>query len=275
MDTASRLESEGTAAALEEAARRVFTLPLTTAGYRPGPFGGWVWQGPDAFAALAVRAVDQVETAGVRRPGGVAITFGWRFDRFGDPHPSPASAEGCVRQLSLDDLVPAGGSRIAALPTADGVAQWEQRLATAVRKHLAGWWETWKRPDGFRDFLAAHRFHLAAGWLSALLGQPERADLELRSSAALLSVDLDRGFDRRRADLDESLAAPIAARHGLAAFLADAERAGDRASLESFGGDRAGLAKDRVTDPAREHARLRRRAEIYAALCLEHVGERG
>ena len=209
--------------------------------------------------------------------GGISLTFGWRYDAFGDPLPEPRAAEGCIRQMSIDDFAGAGAGavRLSVLPdlsSAEELAAWEQRLAMVVRKHVVRWLDGWRRPAGYRDFLSAQRLHLAAGWLSALLGQAERMDLELRSAAALNAIPLEEGFDRRLADSDESFAAPLAARHGLAAVLKSAEEVGDRRTIDAFGSERGSRARDRVTDPGREHARLLRRHEVYAALCAEYIG---
>jgi hypothetical protein len=271
VDTGSRPGSEQGWEAIAIAADRVLRFPLTSAGYEFDPVGGWSWSNADAFVAVSTRVVGSVESGGVLRPGGVALTFGWAYGRFGDREPFPRSAEGCVRQLAIDDFAGDVWPRLAALPAGDEVEGWEQRLATTVRKEVVGWLETWKRPDGFRDFLSHRRLHLSAAWLSGLLGHRERVDLELHSTAGLMGIPLGSGFDRRRADRDEAFAAPAAARHGLAAFLARAESEGDRTSLDAFGGQRASLAKDRVTDPATEHARLIRRHEVYSALCLEYL----
>jgi len=254
-----------------DAADRVLRIPLVAAGFTFEPDGGWRWSDAFSFVGIAVRVVPQVRSGHTAGRGGVAFTFGWRYDAFGDPQPSPTSAEGCLRQLSIDDIGSESGPRLSGLPQRDSVSIWEQRLSTTFRKHVVGRLETWKRPDGFRDFLADRRLHLSAAWLSAALGHRERVDLELRAAAELARVPLEAGFDRRRADRDEAFAAPLAARHGLGSFLTMADESGDRASLDSFGGRRDAVARDRVTEPELEHARLLRRREVYAALCLDYL----
>jgi len=268
----SDLEGRGI---VEAIAGRVLHLPLRAADFQFSREAGWT-RGEDAsFTGVSLRVVHRGSDPGLER-GGISLTFGWRYDAFGDPFPEPRTAEGCIRQMSIDDFVGAGTVRLSVLPdvsSSEEMAAWEQRLAMVVRKHVVRWLDVWKRPAGYRDFLSAQRLHLAAGWLSALLGQGERADFELRSAAALNAIPLDEGFDRRQADRDESFAAPLAARHGLASVLESAEQAGDRRTIDAFGGERGARASDRVTNPGREHARLLRRHEVYAALCAEHVGQ--
>jgi len=255
-------------------AERVLRFPLTTAGFQFDQARGWTRENDQSFTGVSVRVIEPEAAAHPPTRGGMAMTFGWRYAAFGDPEPSPSSAEGCIRQLSIDDFAAGAGARLALLPDLSSraaLAAWEQRLATTLRQQVVGWLEAWKRPAGFRDFLSDRRFHLTAAWLSAMLGHRERLDLELRSAAALNAVPLEGGFDRHLADRDEAFAAPLAARHGLAAVLVSAEAVGDQRTLDAFGGAREVRARDRVTDPGREHARLLRRHEVYAALCVEYL----
>lgn len=254
---------------LDQAVDRVVRFPLQAAGF-VGKNGSWVWFDGGSFVAFSARTV----WPGPQTTGGAVIRFGWSYAALGDPPPDPPMAEGCVRQLSIDELTSAAAGRLATLPELDDeqeVAGWEWRLASVWRRDVQGWLETWKRPEGFRDYLTDRGLHLAAAWMSALLGHRERVELELRSSASLVALPVGGGFDRHRADQDEALAAPFAARHGLAALLAEAERAGDHASVAAFAAPRLERARRRVVDPADEHRRLLRRHEVYAALCVERL----
>ena len=275
MDTENPPESESESRrVLDAIASRVLNPPLEAAGFTSSQSTGWTRQDGGSFVGVSVRVVLPGDDQRGGR-GGVSLTFGWRYEAFDDPEPEPRTAEGCVRQMSMDDFDGSGTIRLSVLPdvsSSEELAAWEQHLAMTVRKHIVRWLDAWKRPAGFRDFLSAQRLHLAAAWLSALLGHNERVDLELRSAAALDAIALEDGFDRRLADRDESFTAPLAALHGLAALLRRAEEVDDRRTLDAFGSERDTRARQRVTDPAGEHSRLRRRHEVYAALCSEYVG---
>jgi len=106
-----------------------------------------------------------------------------------------------------------------------------------------------------------------AAWASALLGQAERAKLELMQAAHRYGEPLEEAFDRQRADLDEALAAVFASRHGLAGHLSTAEAE----VVAAFSSDRTIRARQRVTDPKSEHRRMQVRHRTYASLCLALV----
>lgn len=250
---------ETDAHALAGAVRRALGAPLLAAGFRERDLT-WAWDGTEAFVAISA--------IGSMLDGAAAfsIRVGWSYEALGDPPPEPPIAHGCVRSLTLDELVGRSGLPLGVVghATDEAAFELEQRLATVMRKHLLRWIEPWKRPEGFRDFLSHTELHLAAAWASALLGHAERARLEAAKAAHLHGRPLDESFDRRRADLDEACVAPMAARHGLAAELgaAPAEVVG------AFSVAPGEVARDRVLDPGAEHRRLQVRHETYARLCL-------
>lgn len=248
---------------LDDVVRRSLGDPLAAAGYVEHDLT-WAWRDAGAFVALSAVPSTTDEAAAY------SIRVGWRYDALGDPEPEPPLAHGCVRSLTLDELVGRSGLPLAAVgrPSEASVADFQQRLATVMRKHLMRWMESWKRPEGFRDFLSHKELHLAAAWASALLGHDERARLEIGQAAHLHGRPLDEAFDRQRADLDEAFVAPWAARHGLAAELAEAPPD----VVGAFGSAPGALARDRVLEPGTEHRRLQTRHATYARLCLRLLG---
>jgi len=234
--------------------------PLVEAGYQERDLT-WAWDGPEAF--VAVSAIGSMRDRAVA----FSIRVGWSYSALGDPPPEPRIAHGCVRSLTLDELVGQAGLPLGAVGHVSEQATFEleQRLATVMRKQLVRWIEPWKRPEGFRDFLSHSELHLAAAWVSALLGHSERARLEAATAAHLHGRPLDDSFDRLRANLDESCVAPMAARHGLAAELGSAKS--DVLAAFSLAPDV--VARDRVLDPWAEHRRLQIRHETYTRLCLK------
>ena len=247
----------------DHAIERAFDPALTNAGYvRAG--SNWVWEQAGALAAFTA--------VGTSEAGRIAysLRLGWRYDAFGDPMPEPRTAHGCVRGMKLDELAGFVGKPLGIVGdlTSEAVLVFEQQLTTVVRKHVLAWVETWKRPSGFRDFLAAQGYHLGAAWASALLGQDERSRLELVHARHLYQLPLDSDFDRQRADMDESLAAVFAANHGLAGYLAGA----DESVVGAFTSRRGDSQRDRVTDPAAEHRRMQTRHAAYAQVCVRSLG---
>ena len=193
-----------------------------------------------------------------------SIRIGWRYEVFGDPAADPENAHGCVRSMTLDELGVLAGTRIGVVghPERASVEDFEKRLTMFARKHVDRWVDIWKRADGFRDFLAHQDYHLAAAWASALLGHHERARFELLSAAHLYLQPLDESFDRRRADVDGSLAGVFASTNGLADLLR---------TLGAFTSMRGATARGKVLEPQGEHLRLQRRHEAYATACLRYI----
>lgn len=248
---------------VEDAADRALAAPLSAAGYERVAGHGWSFRDHGVSVAVSVRAAE--DSAG--RPG-VSVTFGWAFDTIGDPQPDLPAAESHVHRLPSADL---GGGVGIGWDADEGLAGWERRFGVFVRKAVIPWCDRWVRPAGFRDFLARRELHLAAAWVSALLGHDERVDLEVRSATARMALRLGAGFDRHRAELDMALAAPMAARNGLGAFLA-AAGARNPALAAAFESRRGDVARERVTEPGSDHARMVRRHDVYVALCLERAG---
>lgn len=238
--------------------------PLIKAGFVRSPTQlNWSWTGGVAFVALsALAAVDENRLA-------YSLMVGWRFDVFADPQPDPVTAHGCSRAMTFDELAPAAGRSLGAIGVADDRAleDFDQRLAATVRQHVVRWVGPWKRPDGYRDFLASKNYHLAAAWASALLGHNERARLELAYAAHLFNQPLDGSFDRMRADHDGALASVFAARNGLSALL----EAGDDETVAAFSSQRGTIARDKVIEPQAEHRRLRLRHAALSETCLLRV----
>ena len=142
-------------------------------------------------------------------------------------------------------------------------AAWER----AVVPHL----HRWGRPDGFRDYVASRNLHLAAAWLSAVLGQSDRAIAELDHAHRTLDHPLDADFDRGRAELDTSLAAPLAAARGLGEYLERAASEGEESVVEAFRTVRGATAQSKITAPDAEHLRLQRRQAVIAEVCRRFV----
>lgn len=246
----------------DQAIVRSFDFALSGAGYERSGLT-WAWASESSFVAFtAIGAVERDSLA-------YSMRFGWRYDAFGDPPPDPATAHGCVRAMTLDQLGTLAGKPVGALgrPSESSLVAFEQRLATVVRKHVLGWMEIWKRPEGFRDFLADRKYHLAAGWASALLGHDERARLELAYAAHIYMQPLDDSFDRMRADADGSFASVFAATNGLAEVLEDA----GSAIISAFTSTRGATARDKVTEPHAEHRRMQLRHDAFARACARRL----
>jgi len=240
---------------VDDAIVRAFDFALTEAGFvRSGT--SWVYDHDGSFVAFSA-VPDEA--------GSYSLRFGWRYDAFGDPQADPPTAHGCVRSMTLDEVGSLVGAPVGSL--IDGVESFEQRLATVVRKHVLRWVESWKRPDGFRDFLADRTLHLGAGWASAMLGHRERARLEFAYAAHLYGQLLDGDFDRARADADAALAAVFAAANGLGLFLAEAPEE----TVAAFTSERGVTARDKVMNPAAEHWRMQRRHAAYAAVGIAYL----
>ena len=246
---------------------RAVELPLAEAGFvRTGTGLSWSWTSESAFVAVSALAAADADRLAY------SLMVGWRYEAFGDPGQEPDTAHGCVRQMTFDQLGQHPGRPLGNLGIADerALAGFEQRLATIVRKHLVRWIEAWKRPDGYRDFLASRNYHLAAGWASALLDHDERARLELVYAAHLYNQPLDGSFDRMRADHDGALAAVFAAPNGLAALLARS----DAPIVGAFSSERGAAQKEKVVDPQSAHRRLQLRHAALSDTCLRFLGSR-
>ena len=236
--------------------------PLTAAGYfRDGL--SWSWRGGGSFVALTAVADHGVDVSTY------SIAAGWYFESLGDPDSNPATAHDCIRYMTIDRIAGTVGDPVSSLSPGDAISilEFERRLATVFRKHVLGWLEPWKRAGGFRDFLADQKFHLAAGWVSAVLGHEERARLELAYAAHVYNQPLDAEFDRLRAEQDEAFTAVFAARNGLKAYLAGAEAS----AVSAFDSRRGDVAQDKVVNPAAEHRRMQLRHQVFAATCVDFL----
>ena len=223
----------------------------------------WTWRSNSAFVACtAMRAAGGDGLA-------YSIRIGWRYEAFDDPVADPETAHGCVRSMTLDELGILAGTPIGAVghPERASVDDFEKRLTMFARKHLVRWVDIWKRAEGFRDFLAYQNYHLAAAWASALLRHHDRARLELAHAAHLYLQPLDEAFDRRRADVDGSMAGVFASTNGLADLLGLT----DPDTLAAFTSVRGATARTKVLEPHSEHQRLQRRHEAYATACLRYL----
>lgn len=249
--------------AFAEALARTIGPSLENAGFTRGAVG-WTRQTGHGLNALSV-----FEDGDWR-----VVTFGWQFTVLGDPEPSPADARGCARRMPLDAIAPANDLRSLTLfPGEDSaaMARWAQRLTVAWNRAAVPWLERWARPDGFRDYASQRGFHVTAAWISACLGHAERARRELELAHVAAAAGLDGEFDRAAAEHDAAMAAPFAARHGLGAYLARAEVAGNETILEVFTQRRGQAAQTKITTPEVDHRRLQHRRAVFAELCREYI----
>ena len=256
------VEQQPATAVADQAIARAFDVALTGSGFNRSGLS-WTWTSGSTFIAFTAIA------AGGESDLAYSMRFGWRYEAFGDPPPDTATAHGCVRSMTLDELGGLAGMPIGLVGQVDeqSVSEFEQRLATVVRKHVLRWIEIWKRPEGYRDFLADKQYHLAAAWASALLGHDERARLELAYAAHLYGQPLDEAFDRMRADGDASVATVFAATNGLPALLS----AADPETVAAFTSERGATARDKVLEPQSEHRRMQRRHELVAVACIRYL----
>lgn len=235
---------------------------LERAGFQ-ATASGWTRRSAEAFNAFSVFS------AGSRH----AALFGWQYPALGDPEPDPPDARGCLRQMSLDVVAPTSDLRsLLAYPEGpEGTEVWERRLRTAWQAGVEPWLDKWSRPDGYCDYLSSRGLHLGAAWVSAVLGHGERAGHELEQAHLAIGQPLDAAFDRARAERDAALAAPFAARCGLAEYLGREELPTE--VRDAFGSQRGTAAQSRVTAPDVEHRRLQLRAAVFADLCRRYVAE--
>ena len=176
--------------------------------------------------------------------------------------------------MTLDEIAPTSDLRsLLAFPAdeAAGQARWAERLTVAWTRSVVPWLDRWARPDGFRDYAAQGGLHVTAAWVSACLGQDERARRELELAHAAAAAGLDGDFDRARAERDAAMAAPLAARHGLSDYLAEAAAAKNQAILDAFTSRRGDAAQAKITAPDLEHRRLQHRRAVFAELCRRFV----
>lgn len=245
---------------------RVVGGSLADAGFRQV---GSVW----------TRAEGDVMTSfGVFDDGGPTsvLMWGWNYAALGDSVPVPADVTGCARRLPLDDLAPTHDlRRLRSTPSSvdeDAWFAWEHRLLVAWQSSIQRWLLPWRRPDGYRDFVSHHGWHLGAAWISAVLGQHERARLELARADLLIGRSLDDSFDRHRADHDLAIAMPMAASRGLAGLLDEATRSNATEVTAAFDSVRGSAPRAKVTEPLVEHERFATRQRVVADLCREFLG---
>lgn len=226
---------------------------------------GWIRESARAFNAFAAFESDTTHIA----------LFGWRYAALGDPDPDPRDARGCMRRMALDVIAPTNDLQsLLAYPGSDDpprLDRWVQRLTVAWNRAVVPWLAPWERADGYRDYLSSRLLHLGAAWVSAALGQRQRAMTELDLAHRYGRQHLTDGYDRARAERDIAIAAPFAARHGLAGFLSEARASGKTEVLDAFTRERGRGAQAKITAPEHEHRRLQYQQAAYAELCRRLV----